>query len=87
MQIEKGRILENKMVFVAFFNGVKTMRMVAKELQVDRANICRYVASWRKSGSIYFVRKACCKDSKKSGVGFYTTNKMVYESEILKDQL
>lgn len=56
-----------------FSNGVFTMKMVAVKLGFDRANICRYVATLRKSNSIYFVKSGICEITKHRA-GFYTTN-------------
>ena len=77
---------EDKIVFASFFRGIKTMRMVAKELDIDRSNICRYIAEWRKTESIFFVRKGQCKVSKRNGVGYYTTDRMLFEKEKKNNQ-
>ena len=60
-------------VFNAFYKQSKTMLMVSIETDVLRANICRYVAEWKKENRIYIVRKGICPISK-HGAGFYTTN-------------
>jgi len=62
-----------KLTKIEFSNGVFTMKMVAVKLGFDRANICRYVATLRKSNSIYFVKWGICEITKHRA-GFYTTN-------------
>ena len=57
-----------------FFKGLFTMKNVAFNLGIDRANVCRYVATLRKSNRIQFVKKGICPVTKTGGVGFYTTN-------------
>lgn len=42
-------------VFRAFQIKPATMYQVSKATNVDRANICRYVAQWKKEQSIYEV--------------------------------
>lgn len=60
-------------VFTAFHKQPKTMLMVSIETGILRANICRYVAKWRKQNRICIVRKGICPISKHRA-GFYTTN-------------
>ncbi len=57
----------------AFFNGYFTMKTIAVQLDIDRSNICRYVATLRKLNRIQLVKKGNCPITKSSGVGFYTT--------------
>ncbi|MGI6290977.1 MAG: hypothetical protein ACOXZH_05070 [Bacteroidales bacterium] len=60
-------------VFAAFYKQPKTMLMVSIETDILRANICRYVAKWRKENRICIVRKGICPISKYRA-GLYTTN-------------
>ena len=60
-------------VFAAFLRHPKTMLAVSIETDILRANICRYVAKWRKENRICIVRKGICPISKHRA-GFYTTN-------------
>jgi hypothetical protein len=60
-------------VFAAFYKQPKTMLMVSIETGILRANICRYVAKWKKENSIRMIRKGICPISKHCA-GFYTTN-------------
>ena len=62
-----------KRVFVSFFNGAKTMKMVADETGIMRANICRHVHTLHKSGSIQLVNIGYCQCTKYLA-GYYTTN-------------
>lgn len=63
-----------KKVFKAFQQHPKTMLMVSIETGILRANLCRYVAVWRKENRIQVVRKGVCPISKEGGVQFLTTN-------------
>lgn len=56
-----------------FFDGVYTMKTVAVKLNIDRANICRYVALLKSCNSIYLVKSELCPVTKHRA-GFYTTN-------------
>jgi hypothetical protein len=60
-------------VFAAFYKQPKTMLMVSIETGILRANICRYVAQWKKDNRIRIVRKGICPITKHRA-GFYTTN-------------
>ena len=62
-----------KQVFVTFYRQPKTMLMVSIETGILRANICRYVAKWKKQNCIKIVRQGICPISKHRA-GFYTTN-------------
>lgn len=65
--------VQTQRVFKAFYKQPKTMLMVTVETGILRANICRYVAEWKKENSICVARKGICPISK-HGAGFYTTN-------------
>ena len=60
-------------VFAALDRQPKTMLMVSIETGILRANICRYVAKWKKQNCIKIVRQGICPISKHRA-GFYTTN-------------
>lgn len=62
-----------KRVFTALYSHPKTMLMVSSETGILRANICRYVAKFRKQNQIEVVQKSICPISKHRA-GFYTTN-------------
>lgn len=63
---------QKKAVYKAF-KEPSTMLMVSIETGVLRANICRYVAEFEKSGTIRKLHKAKCKVSKRKA-GYYTTD-------------
>ena len=62
-----------KIVFKAFYEQPKTMLMVSDETGVLRANICRYVAKWRKFNRIEPVKTDYCKITKHLA-DYLTTN-------------
>jgi len=72
-------------VFAALYRKPKTMLMVSFETGILRANICRYVAVWRKQSRICIVRKGICPISKHRA-GFYTTNPDLFPSVAYKKQ-
>lgn len=49
-----------KIVSEAFSEAPATMLMIARRTGIERASICRYVATMRKADSIFFVRKGFC---------------------------
>ena len=62
-----------KQVFRAFAAEPKTMLQVSFETGILRANICRYVAKWRRQRKIQVVRFGFCPITKHRA-GFYCTN-------------
>ena len=60
-------------VFVALLSRPKTMLMVSVETGILRANICRYIACWRKQDKVQVIKKGICPISKHRAC-FYTTN-------------
>lgn len=64
---QSARILEG------FSHNGKTMLQVARELRVERANVCWAVHDLREEGRIHLVRRGNCPISK-SRAGYYTTN-------------
>jgi hypothetical protein len=67
-----------KRVYKAFSEKPKTMLEVSKETKVRRANICRYVAKWRKRDKIHVANYGVCPISKNKKVGFYTTDPQIF---------
>jgi NCAIR mutase (PurE)-related protein len=67
-------------VFAAFYRQPKTMLMVSVETDILRANICRYVAKWKKESRICIVRKGICPITKCGGVQYLTTNPELFPS-------
>lgn len=70
----KGQL---KRVYKAFTEKPKTMLQASKEADVRRANICRYVAKWRKADKIGVAKYGVCPVSKHRA-GFYTTNPQLF---------
>ncbi|MCK0130398.1 hypothetical protein MWU59_02690 [Flavobacteriaceae bacterium F08102] len=71
----KGKKFEDQMkiVFKAFYDRPKTMLMVSVETGILRANICRYVAKWRKANKIDKVKTDRCIITNHEA-NFLTTN-------------
>lgn len=62
----------------ALFNrGIFTMKQASVKTEIDRANICRFVAKWKKTNSIYKVKTSICPITK-DRAGFYTMNYNLY---------
>lgn len=69
--------VQMKRVYAAFQNQPKTMLAVSVETGILRANICRYVAKWKKENKIKLVRFGFCPISKHRA-GFYTTSQELF---------
>ncbi len=65
--------VQKKRVFAALYRQPKTMLMVSIETGILRANICRYVAEFRKQNRIAVVKTALCQISNHQA-GYLTTN-------------
>lgn len=65
-----------KRVYKVFSERPKTMLQVATETNILRANICRYVAEWKKENSIELIKFGICPITKHRA-GFYYTGKEV----------
>lgn len=65
-----------KRVYKSFSESPKTMLEVAIETNILRANICRYVAEWKKENSIELIKFGICPISKHRA-GYYYTGKEV----------
>lgn len=59
-------------IYRAFTRSPKTMLMVAHQTNIERANICRYIAKLKKSNQIQFVGFGLCEVSKVRA-GYYQT--------------
>lgn len=68
---------QKKKVFVSFQQYPNTMLAVSIETGILRANICRYVAEWKKENKIKLVKIGICPISKHHA-GFYTTNQELF---------
>lgn len=68
-----------KAVYESLFNEPKTMLMADKDTGVNRANICRYIDTLKKSELVYLVKKDKCKISHYTA-GYYTTNPKYFKN-------
>lgn len=64
---------QKKIVFKEFFKKPSTMLEVSFRTGILRANICRYVAEWRKTQTIAVNKKALCSITK-TKAKYLTTN-------------
>jgi hypothetical protein len=64
-------------VFKAFFDEPKTMKEVELDTNIDRAHICRYVATFLKENRIAFLYDRKCRATG-SLAGAYTTNPVLF---------
>lgn len=62
-----------KNTFDALWDEPKTMLQVAREIGVERANICRYVATLRKAQKVAVAKKGICPITLHEA-GFLTTD-------------
>lgn len=65
---------QKKRVYKSFSERPKTMLMVSVETGILRANLCRYIAKWKKQNKIELVKFGICPISKHRA-GFYYTGK------------
>src|SRR5574344_398654 len=65
---------QTRRAYKAFYSKPKTMLMVSIETGILRANLCRYVAKWKKQNTIEIIGFGICPISKSTGVQFLTTN-------------
>lgn len=78
---ESNKKTQQKLVYKAFYREPLTMLEVSNELNIFRANICRYVDEWEKQGLIMCVRKRKCTISGHPFVGEYTTNPKLFPED------
>jgi hypothetical protein len=64
-------------VFASLYKSPKTMLMASHETGVERANICRIVAQFRRANKIKILYKGLCKITKHRA-GYYTTDKALF---------
>lgn len=70
---------QKKRVYLSLYKQPKTMLMVSVEIGILRANICRYVAEWKRLNCIHEVKTGICPISKHRA-GFYITNPEMFPS-------
>lgn len=71
---------QQKKVYMEFFRAPRTMKQVAVLLGIDRANVCRYVAHYRKRQSIAYLGKVVCPITKRMAYQL-TTNPKLFPSQ------
>ncbi len=74
-------LIQAQRVYKAFFECPKTMLQVATETGILRANVCRYVATLKKSNNVAIVKVGICPISKHSKVQFLTTNPSLHPKQ------
>lgn len=74
-------LAQTQRVNKAFFEKPKTMLQASFETGIFRANICRYVAQWKKNNRITVVKIGICPISKRNGVQFLTSNPDLYPKQ------
>jgi len=72
------KLPQTQLVYKAFFGRPKTMFEVSKETDISRANICRYIAKWKRENKIAVVFFGICPISKHNKVQFLTTDPNLY---------
>lgn len=65
----------------AFEVAPATMLMIAHQTGIERANVCRHVATLRKTNSISLTGKRLCKISNYTA-GYYTTDPSLMDSQL-----
>jgi hypothetical protein len=74
------QIDQSKKVFEVLKNTPLTMLMVSKITGVERASICRYIASFKKSNQIAVVAIKPCEVTKYRA-GYYTTDANLFPAK------
>jgi len=74
IQRKDTKLYQFQQTQVAFFSEPKTMMQAAKQVGIDRANVCWYVRDLRKEAAIWLIRKGICPITRADSVGFYSTN-------------
>lgn len=81
-ELHKDKKLDQlKQTQLAFYAEPVTMMEVARNVGIDRANVCWYVRDLRKAGVIWLIRKGICPVTRWPGVGFWTTNPKFTEGQ------
>lgn len=74
----EGKDKQINRVFHAFYQRAMTTMEVSHQTNINRANICRYVASLRNESRIFFIRKRRCTVTQFPNVSEFTTNKDLF---------
>lgn len=78
---------EYQRVFQAFhYHEGKTMLQVARELGIERANVCRHVGGMKKAGTIYVVRTGQCPITRMKAqiLSTHPYNKPSHQAELFR---
>lgn len=78
---EEKRQTQYELIFDAFKDQPKTMKMVDQQTGIMRENICRYVGEMKKKGLIKVVREGRCPVTLHRA-SFYTTNPALFPAEL-----
>lgn len=79
-QVTENRLNQLEKTEKAFADRPATMLMIAHKTGIERANICRYVATLQKSGKIALLRKRSCQVTG-AKAGYYTTDPNLFPKE------
>lgn len=80
-----GKSNQMPRVLAVFKKQPSTMLMVSVEVEVLRANICRYVAQWKKQHRIILTHYGICPISKHRA-GFYSADLERYKAQNLSHE-
>ena len=72
-------LTDEQVVKMQFRKYPQTMLMASHATGIERADICRYIAKWRKTDSVAVVFKSRCKISKELNVQYFTTSPEMIE--------
>ena len=59
---------------IAFFSEPKTMMQAARQINIDRGNVCWYIRDLRKANAIWITNVGRCPITKHNHVKFWSTN-------------
>ena len=71
-------------IFKELLGSPATMLMLEHRTGINRSNICRFIAKWRKQGVVHCIKKGLCAISKYQA-GYYTTDKSLFPITNLKN--
>jgi hypothetical protein len=69
-----------KLLIEALKERPQTMLMVGKRINVERANICRYISELSKSKRIALVKKSVCEITRHPA-GYYTSDPQLFPKD------
>lgn len=71
---DRKYLTDEQVVKLQFRKHPQTMLMASHATGIERADICRYIAKWRKTDSVVMVYKSKCRISKENGVQYFSTD-------------